>query len=361
MSADTLTLAVQKRYGDFTLDVDSALPLTGVTAVFGSSGAGKSSLLRIIAGLDRPDGGRVLFGGAAWYGGNGAWTPPHRRRVGYLFQDTRLFPHLSVQGNLDYARKRSAETGRADATEIINETGIELLLSRKPDTLSGGEKQRVALARALLSAPRLILLDEPLSALDRASKTELLPFIERTLAHFETPAVYVSHDIDEVSRIADRVLTMQTGRASRIGPTEEVLGALGFQTGRSPYEYTSRLRVTVAAHHPDLGLTELAFSDARLWLPINNQFKPGDSATISLPARDIAIALHAPKDISIQNSIQAAIRAITPLTGGAYADVDLYISGQQLRARITKKSVNELRLEPGLSVYALIKSASFHR
>ncbi len=207
-------LAARLQRGDFALDVDVELPGSGVTALFGASGAGKSTIIDIVAGLARPQQGRVVVNDVVYFdAGAGIDLPPERRRVGYVFQDARLFPHIDVAANLQYGQKRRAEADRiASLEEVVELLGIAHLLRRRPATLSGGEKQRVAIGRALLSGPRLLLLDEPLASLDAARKAEILPYLQRLRAHFALPMFYVSHVWTEVETLADHVVRLAAGR-----------------------------------------------------------------------------------------------------------------------------------------------------
>lgn len=361
MSVSELDFTLAAKFTDFTLNASASIPLNGVTAVFGPSGSGKTSLLNAIAGFVRPDAGRIEFGDETWFdSAQHRWTPPHKRGVGVVFQDAQLFPHLSVRGNLDYASKRAdpAAPGHAPS-EIIDAMELTVLLDRDPQTLSGGERQRVAMARTLLTRPRLLLLDEPLAALDTARKGDLLPFLETMKTQFAVPTLYVSHDVDEVSRIAERVLMMAAGTIVASGPTDEVLSRYGLEAGRNPYEVASILRGTVdTASESDL--VAVRIGNAVLWLAADLHLKPGTEISIKVPARDVAIALAKPDKISIQNMIPARVTGLKDAHRAAFQTVTLDIGGQNLDAVITRKSVQALDLNAGQDVYALIKSATFH-
>src|SRR5687768_8562298 len=217
-----LTVDVRLRYQDFNLEVAQDFSLAGVTGLFGPSGSGKSTLLRIIAGLETRAAGRIAMGPEIWQEGDRA-LPPHRRGVGYVFQDTRLFPHLSVGGNLEYALKRAAGLGGPGMSEIVDVLDLGAFLSRRPAEISGGEKQRVAIGRALLSAPKILLMDEPLAALDEARKAEILPYLERLCDQSRVPIIYVSHSVAEVARLAHNMVVLRDGRVLRAGSAIEVL------------------------------------------------------------------------------------------------------------------------------------------
>ena len=362
MFGSELILSATLQLESFTLDLDERIPLDGVTAVFGPSGSGKTSLLNVVAGFLRPHAGRIAFTEETWFSATGRiWTPPHLRGCGIVFQDAQLFPHLSVQGNLDFARKRApAEAAGHTLDEVLTAMELTPLLNRDVQSLSGGERQRVAIARTLLSRPRLLLLDEPLSALDNTRKGELLPFLETLKSEFALPTLYVSHDVDEVSRIADRVMVMEDGRVIATGRTDEVLSRFGLEAGRNPYEQASVLTGQVAKPHDQDGLIAVQIGDAELWLAADLHTAPGTDVRLKIPARDVSIALARPSGISIQNMLPAKITAIESTKRQAFQSVLLDIDGQSLRATVTRKAVQDLELAPGQSVFALIKSATFH-
>ena len=361
MSSGELRIDVSLAYPEFSLAVDAALPLRGVTAIFGPSGGGKTTLLRLIAGLARADRGRIGFNDDVWFDSEtSAWTPPHKRQVGYVFQDSRLFAHLSVAGNLVYAEKRArAAPQRYSMQEIVEAADLTALMDRRPPSLSGGERQRVALARALLTRPDLLLLDEPLSALDRPRKASLLLVLERLIEQFAVPALYVSHDVDEVSRIADAVLFLDEGRVKAHGGADPVLSTHGFEEGRNPLERGSVLEGVVVGHDDDGGLTEVALGENVIWASMSAALAPGTTVRIKAAPRDVAIALEPPKNISIQNIVSGTVVAIEDRPGSAFCDVVVSVNGQEIKARITRRSGEALTLRQGQRVYALIKSASF--
>jgi molybdate transport system ATP-binding protein len=362
MSGSELILSATLRLDSFALDLDERIPLNGVTAVFGPSGSGKTSLLNVVAGFLRPHAGQISFADTPWFNAsNWTWMPPHMRGVGVVFQDAQLFPHLSVQGNLDYARTRAPKDAPGHAYEdILSAMELGALLSRNVQSLSGGERQRVAIARTLLSRPRLLLLDEPLSALDNARKGELLPFLETLKSDFALPTLYVSHDVDEVSRIADRVMVMEDGRVIATGSTDDVLSRFGLEAGRNPYEEASFLTGHVAQAQNQDGLIAVQIGAAEIWLAADLHTAPGTAVRLKIPARDVSIALSRPTEISIQNMIPAKVRAIEPTKRQAFQSVLLDVEGQSLRATVTRKAVQDLALKPERKVFALIKSATFH-
>lgn len=361
MSVSELDFILEAKFSDFALNAAASVPLSGVTAVFGPSGSGKTSLLHAIAGFIRPEAGRIAFGDDIWFNTSPrAWTPAHKRGVGVVFQDAQLFPHLSVRGNLDYASKRADLSAPGHPqVDIIAAMDLNALLDRDPQTLSGGERQRVAIARTLLTRPRLLLLDEPLAALDTARKGDLLPFLETLKTQFAVPTLYISHDVDEVSRIADRVLMMEAGHIVASGPTDEVLSRYGLEAGRNPYEAASILHGEVDTAS-ESGLVAVRIGEAVLWLAADLHLAPGTQISIKVPARDVAIALERPDRISIQNMIPAKVTALQDAHRAAFQTVTLDVGGQTLDSIITRKSLQALDLNTGRDVFALIKSATFH-
>ena len=361
MSGSELLVQAKVDWETFSLDLDERIPLEGVTAVFGASGSGKTSLLNLISGFLRPASGQIAFEDLSWFNTSPkAWVPPHKRSVGTVFQDAQLFAHLSVRGNLDYADKRAdlAMPGH-DYADIIAAMELGPLLDRHVATLSGGEAQRVALARTLLSRPQILLLDEPLSALDTARKGELLPFLETVKTVFDLPTLYVSHDVDEVSRIADRVLVMEAGRVIARGRPDEVLSRFGLEAGRNPYEASSVLSGRLAGRRDD-SLMEIKLGEASIWLAADLDTPIGAEVQIKIAARDVAIATRRPDGISIQNMIAAEVTAINDTKRLAFQTVSLNIAGQLLMATVTRKAVQDLALAPGQPVFALVKSATFN-
>ncbi|WP_417495258.1 molybdenum ABC transporter ATP-binding protein [Maricaulis sp.] len=363
MSDDRLSLQLRARRGGFDLDIEAEIPLDGITAVFGPSGSGKTSLLRLVAGLDRPDEGRIAMGDTVWVDrARHVFTPAHQRPVGLVFQDARLFSHLSVAGNLAYAQRRAA-TGptRFDSETIIKALDLAPLLPRRPASLSGGEAQRVALARALLTQPRLLLLDEPMAGLDHARKAELLPYLDTTLRQLEIPALYVSHSVEEVVRLSDRVLALSQGRCVAMGPVEEVFARLEIEPLERDFEAGSILAGQLIDQNERLQLSRVDIGGQVLELPMSAALQPGDTVRLRIRARDVAIATLKPQAISIRNVLDGRIIAISENETSPYADLTVSIGTSQLKARLTRASIEALELAPGQAVYALVKSASFDR
>jgi len=343
--------------GAFALDAAFAFGATpGVTALFGPSGAGKSTIINAIAGLLDPAFGRIVLSGETLLDTErGLSVPARSRRIGVVFQDSRLFPHLTVRANLLYgwhrARDRVAPSG---IESVIGLLALEGLLERRPRTLSGGEKSRVALGRALLMNPRALLLDEPLAALDAARKAEILPYLERLARETKIPMLYVSHSLDEVARLADRMVVIDKGRVLAEGSLFEVTQRLDLIAGRELLP-GAVLEASIAGHDEAHGLTELAFAGERLVVP--RIAKPvGETVRIRIDAPDIMLALSRPEGVSANNILPATIAAIQE--AGAYADVQLALRDARLTARITRRSLERLALRPGLAVFAVIKSVT---
>ncbi len=355
-----LELDLDARLGAFRLDarLDHALP--GVTALFGRSGAGKSTVLRAIAGFG-PELGLVRLDGEAWQGdGRRRATPPWRRPVGLVFQDGRLFEHLDVLGNLRFALRRADPAGPAiGLEEAVAALDLEPLLARRATTLSGGERQRVAIARALLARPRLLLLDEPLTGLDRARKAEILPVIASAPARFGVRVIYVSHAVEEVATIAEDLVSLEDGKITGVGPTAERLQALdAAATGR--FEAGSVLTGRVAGYDAAYDLTQITLGDALLSTPGRPPAPTGAEVRVRIRARDVSVALAPLDGVSIRNQLPARLREIRP-EAGAYAELVLDIGGQELRARVTRAAVDALALAPDRDVVALVKATSFDR
>jgi len=360
MRSERLTLQVRLRRAAFHLDVDVALSVRGVTALFGPSGSGKTSLLRLIAGFERPSAGRIVLGDTVLCDTQARLhVPASARPVCLVFQDARLFTHLSVAGNLRFAAKRAPQhhTG-PDLAEVVSGLDLADLLRRRPCGLSGGERQRVAIARALLARPRLLLLDEPVAHLDRARKAQALALVRALPQRYGVPVLLVSHDVAEIAQTAAELVAIKAGRIVAHGPTHTVLPELDAEvTGH--FEAGALLSARIAGFDADLDLTRLSLSGEALAVP-GRLGAPGDLVTLRVRARDVAVALRPSPDLSIRNQLPARLVRIDADTG-AYAELLLDIAGQRVRARVTRAAVAALALTPGQSVTALIKSVSFDR
>jgi molybdate transport system ATP-binding protein len=354
-----------------SLDLDLALALPGfalearfvaagaVTALFGRSGAGKTVLTRLLAGHLRPDRGHIRLGARVLVDtGARIFVPPHRRRIGTVFQDGRLFPHLTVRGNLLYGGWFNRGAAGPKLDEIVDLLGIESLLARHPGGLSGGEKQRVAIGRALLAAPALLVLDEPLAALDAPRKAEILPYLELLRDRLNLPMVYVSHALDEVVRLADTLVLLEAGRVRAAGPIGEIMTRLDLGPGPGRTEAGAVLAARVETIDRSYGLATLSFPGGSLRVPAAG-LEPGQALRLHIRARDVAIALGPPRDVSILNALPVTIAEMAEDAGAV--ELRLVLGPQLLVARITRLSAEALSLRPGLVVHALIKSVAFDR
>lgn len=356
----TLEVDIERPLGAVTLRA-AFTATTGVTALFGRSGAGKTSIVNAVAGLLRPRRGRIALDGEPLFDSErGIDVPRHRRRIGYVFQEARLFPHLTARQNLLYGRWFAARPlRRSGLDQVVELLGIGPLLARRPGTLSGGEKQRVAIGRALLADPRLLLMDEPLASLDHERKAEILPFLDRLRTEQRVPILYVSHALDEVTRLADTLVLISAGTVAAAGPVAQIMARLdlGPLTGRA--EAGSILTATVLGHDGRYALTELDVLGQRLRVPLLEE-PPGASVRLRIRARDVAIAIAPPGSISIRNQLAGRIAALV-VEAGPFAELTVDLGGALLRARLTRSAVDELQLRPGLAVTALVKTVAVER
>jgi molybdate transport system ATP-binding protein len=353
-----LSVVVQHRLGDFLLDAAFESG-GGLTALFGRSGSGKTSLVNAIAGLIRPMRGHIVVDGEVLTDtASGVFVPARRRHVGYVFQEGRLFPHLTLRQNLLYGHWFASRRGRpGEVDHIIDLLGLGELLGRRPANLSGGEKQRVAIGRALLAQPRLLVMDEPLASLDEARKTEILPYIERLRDEFAIPIVYVSHAIAEVTRLATTMVVMSEGRVAAVGPPAAIMGRIDLfpLTGRA--EAGAILSTRVAEHDIRFGLTTLRAAAGELRVPYIDM-RLGTQLRVRIRARDVMIALEPPRGLSALNILPGRVAEIGP-ADGPIVEIRLDCAGEALIARLTRRSVESLGLVPGRQVYAVIKSIAF--
>ncbi|WBU61583.1 molybdenum ABC transporter ATP-binding protein [Paracoccus albus] len=354
-----MTLSAEIRHGfpDFSLDVRFRAG-KGVTALFGRSGAGKSTIINAIAGLLRADHARiVLDGNILADGGKGIFLPPHRRRIGYVFQDARLFPHLSVRANLDYGRRFAPKSERAPEArfrEVVEILGIHTLLERRPGALSGGERQRVALGRAILSAPKLLLLDEPLAALDEARKAEILPYLE-ALRDIGLPILYVSHSASEISRLASHVVMIEKGRVIASGSATDVLSdplsalSLGQDAG-------AVLTAQVVAQDAD-GLARLSTAAGPIWVA-KGDLRHGMSVRLRILAREVMLATAPPQGISALNVLTGTVDRVENEQSGSILVRVKLAEDAAILSRITARSCRTLEITPGKRIHAILKSVS---
>ncbi|MBS0376313.1 MAG: molybdenum ABC transporter ATP-binding protein [Proteobacteria bacterium] len=343
--------------GRFRLEARFRAPTPGVTALFGPSGAGKSTLVHALAGLIAAR-GRIALGAECWLdSARGLAVPAERRGIGYVFQDARLFPHLSVAGNLRYgARRARAATPVVREDEVVALLGLGALLARRTAHLSGGERQRVALGRALLSQPRLLLLDEPLAAIDGARRDEVLPYLERLRDALAIPMLYVSHQYDEVLRLATEVVLVAGGRTVAAGTP----AALSLDPRLRPVvggdAIGAVLEAEVGPLDPASGLASVAIGAGRLRLALPGA-KPGDRLRLQILARDVILATEAPRGLSVRNALEGRLEELVPEGPDEMLAV-IELGGPRVLARITRAAADELRLRPGLGVWALVKAAS---
>ena len=355
-----LALDVGLERGEFALAVRETLSLEGIVALFGPSGSGKTTLLRVIAGLEDGAHGTVAFDGDRWQHET-ARVPAHRRGIGYVFQDGRLFPHLNVERNLRFALERAQRRPRGtpatppiELADVVAALDLKALLGRRPASLSGGEQQRVAIGRALLTSPRLLLMDEPLSSLDVGRKREIVPLIEKLPAAFDVPVLYVTHNVDEVARLASRMVLLNSGRVVAQGDVAEILERIDLWTYTGGREAGAALEVRVESERA--GIATLRLDEQTLYVPMEEP-PLGRTLRIRIHARDVAVATIRPHEISIRNVLGAQLVRID-LDASIYAELLLEVDGQHLRARITRDALDELRLKVSQRVYALIKSVA---
>jgi molybdate transport system ATP-binding protein len=359
-----IEVSLAGQLGGFSLDAAFTAPGRGVTALFGPSGCGKTTVLRCLAGLQRLA-GICRVGGEAWQDETG-FRPAHQRPVGYVFQEASLFPHLSVRGNLLYGVRGKAPApgpGVIGFEEVVRLLGLPHLLERAPQHLSGGERQRVAMGRALLSQPRLLLMDEPLSALDRATRNEILPFLERLHETLAIPVLYVTHDIAEVERLADHVVLMEAGRVIAAGPLAQIQSDMALPLARSR-EAAVTLEARVTGFDAAYGLATLVVDGATFFAPARGGMADGGALRLRIGAGDVSIATQEPRATSILNVVKARILSARDIDGCErilVLGLGTGSEGAQLLARVTRRSWDGLGLAEGQSVFAQVKGVALAR
>ena len=351
-----IEVAIRHDFTGFALDASFRVERPGITALFGPSGAGKTTLVNAIAGILRPREGRIVVDDRVLFdSANGTFVPPRARRMGIVFQDARLFPHMSVENNLRFGWRRAAvKADEAEFERILAMLDLKPLLARRPAKLSGGEKNRVALGRALLASPTLLLLDEPLAALDAARKAEILPWLERLRDEARLPMIYVTHALDEVMRLADDLILLRDGRVVAQGAAFDLLSDLEFAAAMKTPAPGAVFPATVTAQRGD-GLTALAFDGGEL-IVARLARAPGSHLRVRLRAEDIMLALEKPRAISANNVLSATVRAVE--AHDAHADIQLAVGATKLVARITRASQQRLAIAPGMTLYAIVKSVT---
>ncbi|QIH07617.1 MULTISPECIES: molybdenum ABC transporter ATP-binding protein [unclassified Pseudomonas] len=356
----SIQLTLQLDYRQFALDLDLQLPGRGVTALFGHSGSGKTTCLRCIAGLERAGRGRIQVNDELWQDSQRKlFVPPHKRSLGYVFQEASLFPHLSVQANLEFGLRRIPKPQRRvdmiQATELL---GIGHLLQRHPQHLSGGERQRIGIARALLTSPRLLLMDEPLAALDSKRKNEILPYLERLHDELDIPVLYVSHSQDEVARLADHIVLLSEGQALASGPIGETLARLDLPLAQGD-DAGVVLQGQVSAYDSVYQLLNLQLPGSDLQVRVAHEpVAPGKTVRFKVQARDVSLSLQASEHSSILNRLPVTVREEIPADNNAHVLVRLDAMGSALLARITRYSRDQLQLHPGQQLWAQIKAVA---
>ena len=345
---------IKIKLDDFMLDAKFTIPDKGITVVFGDSGSGKTTLLRVIAGLEKSDDGYLKVGDSVWQKGDN-FVPTHKRQIGFVFQDAALFDHLDVKGNLGYVIKRTDGLNKDFIESIYTLLEIKSLLNRSTIQLSGGEKQRVAIARALLGNPKILLLDEPLSALDLKRKNEILPYLDSLHNQLDIPILYVTHSQDETSRLADHLMLIENGKIIGNGPVNEMLTRFDMPMARSN-EAISIFDAKVINRDPEFSLMYLEFSGGQFVVPDNGM--PIESLVrIRVAARDVSLTKKKQTDTSILNIFSAVVEEIAP-EGKAQIIVRLTMGGVILLSCLTRKSASTLGLEVGLSIFVQVKSVA---
>jgi molybdate transport system ATP-binding protein len=352
-----LDVDVRIDHQDFAADVSATFPGDGVTALFGPSGSGKTTLLRAIAGFG-PCRGTIRYDNATWQDDRTSLAA-HKRPIGYVFQETRLFPHLDVHGNLAYAMKRAHKPDAIELDDVVEQLDLTKLLYRSTNDLSGGEAKRVALARTLLTAPELLLLDEPLAGLDQARKREILPYLERIAKAYRIPTIFVSHVIEEVARLADAVVVLHEGSVRFSGPIAAFLESADTQPLTPIAETGVAIPAVVASVDTNAKSLTLEADGHEIVTPATHELVEGDTLRLFIRARDVAIATARPSQISIRNVLPVKVDAIDVVEDSPYAEIYLSLNDHILHARITRLSLAELGLEVGQEVFALVKSVSF--
>lgn len=354
-----LVIDIKKQLGDLNLDVQLSLPSSGISAVFGRSGAGKSSLANIISGLSSPDSGRISLNNSVLFDSETRVSiPPEQRHIGYVFQDARLFPHYKVEGNLLYGCNGKRTPRFNDVVKLLD---IESLLQRYPHSLSGGEKQRVAIGRAILSEPTLLIMDEPLASLDLPRKHEVMPYLERLAKEIETPIIYVSHSLDEILRLADHMVLLNQGKVSLSGDITQVWSSPLMRPWLNASEHSVLLEGTITELHPEHPMTLVTLNNSQQGIWIKSPCdctEEGQNIRLRIRANDVSLIKQQPDQSSIRNILPVIIESLTEDEENDVVAVKLNLSGHVLWANITRWAKEELALEPEQKWFAQIKGVS---
>ncbi|HME27059.1 MAG TPA: molybdenum ABC transporter ATP-binding protein [Acetobacteraceae bacterium] len=352
----SLSVLLRHRFPSVRMDMAFEVPTPGVTVLFGPSGAGKSTIIAAGAGLLRPDECRIVVDGEVLADTSaGVWLPPERRRIGLVFQDARLFPHMSVTTNLRFGMRRAAP-GPVRFDEVVELLGIGALLMRRPHTLSGGERQRVAIGRALLAQPHLLLMDEPLAALDAARKGEIMPYLTRLKTALKLPIIYVTHALDEVTQLADSLVLIEAGRVVGCGSLSEIVARADLPLAQRD-DAGALLLCRVAEHDAARELSLLQGAGATFWVPLLDA-PLGAERRLRIPAREVILASRAPESISVHNVVPGTVRRIAGQAARGSVLVEIALPDGALLSRVTSDAIVRLGLTPGKPVLALIKSTS---
>ena len=353
-----LDVDIQLARGSFKLDAQFNAPTPGITALFGRSGCGKSTLVNALAGLIPNGRGRLALDDALWFdSARGVNVAAERRRIGYVFQDARLFPHYTVRGNLLYGAPRGSAATTSAFDDVVQLLGLTAMLGRRPGVLSGGERQRVALGRALLAQPRLLLLDEPLASLDVSRREEVLPYLEKLRDHFAIPMVYVSHQFDEVLRLATHLVVMDQGRVVAAGDVGTVSLAPALRNIVGVDAVGAVVEGKVTSSDATQGLASVQIGPQSQLRVTNTRLIPGQRVRLQLLARDLILAIEEPRGLSVRNQLRGKVVSITADGGADLIAVD--VGGAILLSRISASATHELNLAPGATVWALVKAVSF--
>jgi molybdate transport system ATP-binding protein len=343
-------------YPGFNLDIEMSLPSQGVTVVFGPSGSGKTTFLRCLSGLEKAPLGYLKIAGDVWQD-EGSFIPVQDRKIGFVFQESRLFPHLNIHQNLLYGYQRTLPSARnIQFEEVVQVLNLEALLKRRPEKLSGGERQRVAIGRALLTSPKLLLMDEPLASLEMELKAEIIPFIKRIENEFKTPIVYVTHSMNEVLQLVDTMVILKAGKMQNIGPVEEVFSDVRSREAIGDEQLGAVFETLVSEHDEGFGLTKLDFMGQVLYVP-KQHIPVGHSLRVHIHSKDVILStLPTAGATSVLNILRAKVKKVGELQSKGYSvDIELD-AGRPILATITRKSLSKLNLQPGQPIYAHIKA-----
>ena len=353
---DLLEAKFKIDYPGFNLDVEMRIPSKGVSVVFGPSGSGKTTLLRCLSGLEKPSLGYLKIDGHVWQDEE-SFIPVQDRKIGLVFQESRLFPHLNIKKNLLYGYQRTfPDERKLQFDEVAQVLNLENLLQRRPEKLSGGERQRVAIGRALLTSPKLLLMDEPLASLDMQLKTEIIPFIKKIEKEFNTPIVYVTHSMNEVLQLVDKMVILKDGKVENIGSVEEVFSDVHMREAVGDEQLGAVLETLVTEHDESFGLTKLDFMGQVLYVP-RQHIPVGHSLRVHIHSKDVILSTLSPAGAtSVLNVLRAKVKKVGELKPKGYSvDIELD-AGRPILATITRKSLSKLNLQPGQPIYAHIKA-----